>query len=78
MGCVCTQYRLRAGTVAPTGRVICSLVCVCMCVRAGPAPAAPCSVLRFVSVSLCQCAVSGCWVWVRVVCVFSRTSSCNP
>ena len=42
MGCVCTQYRLRAATVAPTGRVTCSVLCVCLCARAR-------SVLKFVS-----------------------------
>ena len=58
-GCVCTQYWLRAGTVAPTGRVICSLVCVHVRARGPGAGGA------VFGVEVCVCvAVSVCGVGV--------------
>ena len=75
MGCVCTQYWLRAGTVAPTGRVICSLVCVHARARAPGAGGAVFGVEVCVSVrvSVPQLRCVGCGVLSSVtshVCVF--------
>ena len=69
MGCVCTQYRRRAGTVAPTGRVICSLVCVHVRARGPGAGGAVFGVEVCVCVAVSVCGVGVLGVGLCRVCV---------